>query len=262
MDGQKYIPALLLYLKLRLYAKNRAGYFTGYTYVHRERYLHLPLLRKLGLVEGFKIKKHRWEAENYCKLTSECYSTFFTKVSEQDLISKSHLSVFLTGLIETYIRKIQDIKAKHGSRVWDSRDKQFVRKRDKKQGQEQLDFLSKSLSSTKFNGQSLSFISRSMVKSFRSISNGSISKHRKILNNKGLTYYLNTFIMSDSPYSLDPQCTSNLTINTYYSKSLGKWIKRNPTACTSIIPLSNLVLRYLKTSNLSKSTSISIPTAF
>ena len=175
----------------------------------------------------------------FCMAQNEGFSTYFTRVTEDLLHSRSTFSSFLTAVTETYIRKVQDIKSKRGSRIWDHRSHCFVRKQEKKQGQDYLDKLSKKLSSTKFSEQSLSFISRSMIQRFRPISGASIASHRKKTKEMGLTSYFKIKKTADNPHELNLDYNSSVRRNMFYSKLIHKWVQYHPSACTSIITLIN-----------------------
>lgn len=229
----------MLYLRLRLYSKNKGGYFNGFTFQHREKYHLLPQLRKLHLVQGNKVINHRRISQEFCMAEKEFFSTYFTKVPKDVLTSKSIFNAFLTVIVETYIRKGQDIKSKSGSRVWDHRSHCFVRKQEKKQGQGTLEKLSKKLSSTKFSGQTMSFISRSMIQRLRSVSSGTISAHRKKMSYLEYAIYYSIIKISDNPYGLNINCDSDLSPNMFFCKKMNKWIQYHPTACSSSITLSN-----------------------
>lgn len=245
----KQIPLLILYMKLRFFARNKSGYFNNYQFKHRERYHLLPQLRSLGLVCGNKLLSHRHTSKSYCTNTFGFFSTYFENLPEDVLESKAAFSAHITLLIETYIRKYQDIKEKIGIRQWSSRDKCFVRKQEKKQGADFLAKVASKLSSTKFSGQSISFVSRAMIQNHRGISNSSIANHRKRLKTDEKAMYFNYIKISKSPLLLDPECFSSFKLNIRFCRQRNAWIKYYPTACTSTLILKNS-RRFYKEDNI------------
>lgn len=104
------VNMLYLYYRLRMFAKSRGGYITGFPFSHNEKYKLIPQLNKLGFVEKDKVTSYR-ELCNKHKAVN-----IYTKIYESDLTTLDDFKGFLISSTESYVLKrnykIQEGKAK------------------------------------------------------------------------------------------------------------------------------------------------------
>lgn len=238
-QGSRKLPLLMFYLRLRHFAQNNGGYFRNYKFTHKERYVLLKQLKALRLVKNFRVVKHRVMAKSLCLGAKNAFSTFFVNVDSNILRNKKKFNAFLTAVTETWIRNGMDIREKIGTRTWDHREKRFIRKRVKKEGQEFLRQTSAELESTKFSGNTLAFISKSIVQKWRKVSSKTISNHRKSLKEDNIAFYKSMFKMSSSHYQFEVDKSTKLGRACYYSKKYRGYVKFYPSITTSNLKLKN-----------------------
>ncbi len=126
------IHELYLFMKLRFYAHNKAGYVQKeivQNYLsHREKYIWLPKLRQRGWVnERNKLKSvHRILSSEFGK---EEANNVHSKINYKYLSSLKEFKNFIFALTEMYIMKGKYIAESKGFRSWNPRARRFERQR-------------------------------------------------------------------------------------------------------------------------------------